>query len=259
MSHKKPVDNRRVWAVVTVIAVVAVLALVVALVGKRFEWWFFAPPSGITAPEKQVSGDGDTGLIDYAEVQNGGVLKKKMDDRKDRYGVDGGVDLIVKSDESVKIGDMTVSMKEVLEATQLERGEVVEKDITEGRLVPGETIQEYGIYVVQAGDNIWNVHFKLLKNYFNKKGITLSPREDEPDDGGVSSGIGKLLKFSEHMVSIYNLKKRRVDDNLNLIHPLSKIVVYNMREIFRLLERIDYRVINTIQFDGEIIWIPAEQ
>jgi hypothetical protein len=123
----------------------------------------------------------------------------------------------------------------------------------------GEQPTLYGIYVVQPGDNIWNIHFKFLRNYFRRKGIALSPVSDEPTTNGFSSGIGKLLKFSEHMVYIYNLRERKLEFDLNLIHPLSKIVVFNFGEVFALLEQIDYRNVNHIQFDGETLWIPADQ
>lgn len=67
------------------------------------------------------------------------------------------------------------------------------------------------------------------------------------------------MKFSEKMVYIYNLEEHRLDMNLNLIHPLSKIVVFNLGKVFALLGQIDYRNVNRIQFDGEKIQIPAGQ
>ena len=76
---------------------------------------------------------------------------------------------------------------------------------------------------------------------------------------GFSSGVGKVLKFSESMVHIYNLKEKTLDMNLNQIYPLNKIIVYNMDRVFALLDQIDYDNVNRIQFDGETLWIPAEQ
>ena len=104
--------------------------------------------------------------------------------------------------------------------------------------------------------NIWNIHFTFLKDYFGLRGIQLSPREDEPDNQGISSGVGKLLKFSEKMVYIYNIRQRRIDVNLDLIHTLSKIVVFKMKQIFTLLDQIDYKHVNRIQFDGDTLWLP---
>jgi hypothetical protein len=76
---------------------------------------------------------------------------------------------------------------------------------------------------------------------------------------GYSTGVGKILKFSENLVHIYNLRERTLDSDLHFIHPLSKIVVYNMGRVFALLDRIDYKDVNRIQFDGETLWLPAVQ
>ena len=85
----------------------------------------------------------------------------------------------------------------------------------------------------------------------------MTPRADEPGSDGTSSGIGKLLKFSEKMVYIYNINDATIDSDIHIIQPLSKIVVYNMKDIFDFLEQIDYAQVNQIQFDGETLWLPA--
>jgi hypothetical protein len=113
--------------------------------------------------------------------------------------------------------------------------------------------------VVRPNDNIWNIHFNFLKDLFRHKGIAISPLADEPTPTGRSSGVGKLLKFSENMVAIYNIREHRLDANLDRITPDSKVVVFNFNKVFDMLDQIDYRNINHIQFDGETIWIPAVQ
>jgi hypothetical protein len=122
----------------------------------------------------------------------------------------------------------------------------------------GSAVGAYGIHVVKPGDNIWNIHFQFLKSYFSKRGVTVSPVADEPLKTGTSSGVGKLLKFSENMVHIYNLKTEQIDRDLHTIEPLSKIVVFNLGQVFALLDTIDYDQINHIEFDGETLWLPAE-
>lgn len=119
-------------------------------------------------------------------------------------------------------------------------------------------VEVYGIYVVQPGDNIWNIHFNFLKEYFQTRNITISPKADEPDERGQSSGVGKILKFSEKMVYIFNVKDTSLSYDLNMIHPLSKIVIFNMGQALSLLEQIDYAKIKHIRFDGERLWLPAE-
>ncbi|MEE8399729.1 MAG: hypothetical protein V3S89_12035, partial [Desulfobacterales bacterium] len=159
--------------------------------------------------------------------------------------------------EAVKIGDTTIPMQEIMEKIQLKIGDIVEKDIGTGK-AGSAAIKEFGIYVVQPGDNIWNVHFRFLQSYFEKKNVPISPLADEPKDHGTSSGVGKILKFSENIVYIYNIDKRALDIDLNMIHPQTKLVIYNMDRVFGLLDQIDYERVNRIEFDGETLWIPAE-
>ena len=132
------------------------------------------------------------------------------------------------------------------------------EDMLTDRLLPDEKTDAYGIYVVRPGDNIWNIHFEFLKENFKYRGITLSPVADEPDERGVSSGVGKILKFAEGMVYIYNIREHRLADDANIIQPLSKIIVFNMARAIELIKKIDYEDIKHIQFDGETLWLPSE-
>ena len=195
-------------------------------------------------------------IIDYNKLKEDKKLQALMQKRKAQYGLKKGVDIITKSNESFKIGDATVSMQEILDKIRLKSGDIVEKDL-KSRGMPNKKIESFGIHVVQPGENIWNIHFTFLKDYFDHKGVQLSPLSDEPLRGGQSSGIGKILKFSEHTVNIYNIKDHKLDKNLNIIFPLTKVVVYNMDQIFAFLDLIDYKHVNRIQFDGETLWMPA--
>ena len=159
----------------------------------------------------------------------------------------------------MKIGDVKISMRDILEKAFVKEGAVFEEKIEASGAVTPPRIKVYGIYVVQPGDNIWNIHFHILKEYYQSRGINISPIADEPMNQGQSSGIGKILKFSETMVIIYNLLEKKVDADINLLKPLSKIIVYNMDEVFSLLHGINFDKINSIQFDGKTIWIPAKK
>ena len=276
-------------------------------------------------------------VIDYDRLEENIALSALMVQRKAKYGIQKGVDLIVSADESIRIGGVTVPMQEILDKIRLKKGEVIESELTyrprngttttqteglaevsgknltlspkperpsppdaiqkieaikkrqprgtpqkqkpprkkwrdlqdpEGgpadyprEITPAEKPQEveaYGVTVVKPADNLWNIHFTLLKAYFDLKNVGLEPFSDEPDSRGRSSGVGKLLKFSEHMVYIYNVKTRELAFDLDLIHPESKIVVFNMGDVFSLLDSIDYSQINRIRFDGDNLWAPSE-
>jgi F0F1-type ATP synthase membrane subunit b/b' len=123
---------------------------------------------------------------------------------------------------------------------------------------PYEKSTYLGIRVVRPGANIWEIHFDLLREYFNSRDIKISPLADEPKKSGESSGVGKILKFSEQLVNIYNLETQTFENNLDVIHPMSVIVIYNMTQIFGILDQIDYSVIDRIEFDGESLWVPSQ-
>ncbi|SDT84754.1 hypothetical protein [Desulfobacula phenolica] len=197
--------------------------------------------------------------IDYNHLQKDKTLKQLMVSRKEGLGIKKSLDMIVNSDESFKIGDVQISMRDILENAFIKDGEVFEEKIYDSGAILPQKIKPYGIYVVQPGDNIWNIHFNILKEFYGHHGIHVTPRADEPIDQGKSSGVGKILKFSETLVIIYNLIEKKVDSNIDIIEPLSKIVVYNVDEVFSLLQEINYHNIDRIQFDGKTIWIPAKK
>lgn len=217
-----------------------------------------APVQPQTGPAPVVKMDlAKEAVIDYNALSTDDRLSNLMEERKARYGVEKGVDLIVRSDETLTVGVSTVRMQEILDKAFLSRGKVVEEDLGQKGPLSEAGAREYGIYVVQPGDNIWNIHYALVKEYFAGSGTPLPPKADEPKRGGGSSGVGKLLKFSEKMVYIYNLADERIDVDIHLIQPLTKLVVYNMDEVFRLVEEIGMENLHRIQFDGETIWLPA--
>ena len=134
-------------------------------------------------------------IIDYNELEQDSSLKRLMQKRKAKYGLKRGIDIITQSDELLKIGTSTVSMKQIEDLIRLKSGDIIEKDLRFGRKKPKNNLSVFGVYVVKPKDNIWNIHFKFLKDYFANKNITLSPLADEPLNGKKSSGIGKILKF----------------------------------------------------------------
>ncbi|WP_299981174.1 hypothetical protein [Desulfobacula sp.] len=197
--------------------------------------------------------------INYKDLEKDKALKELMASRKKILGIKKSLDMIVNSDESFKIGDIQISMRDILEKAFIKKGGVFEEKIEGSGAVRPQKIKEYGIYVVTPGDNIWNIHFNLLKDFYEYKKINVSSKADEPVDQGMSSGVGKILKFSETMVIIYNLIEKKVGSDVDLLDPLSKIVVYNMDEVFSLLQEINYENIDRIQFDGKNLWIPAKK
>ena len=240
---------------------VALCCIVLMGIGFWFVWRKAQePPGGAfpTASKKRMPIPSEK-VIDYGKLKEKSdkTLTALMEERKAPYGVGKSIDMIVRPDESIKVGEETVRMQKLLDEVRLKQGEILETDLV-AETKPKEH-DAFGIHVVQPGENIWDIHFNLLKDYYDHKGLHISPLADEPDRLGRSTGVGKILKFSENLVHIYNLRERTIDSDLHLIYPLSKIVVYNMGRVFALLDRIDYKDVNRIEFDGETLWLPAVQ
>lgn len=206
--------------------------------------------------EKQIRTKPEIAYKNNKDMENTPFPDQMMENRLQALGIKNSLDMVIRSDESFIVGDKKVSMSDILEKAFTRRKKIFEARITESEETTVEHIKEYGIYVVRPGDNIWNIHFNILKEYYTSQGIVVPFKADEPLNSGHSSGVGKILKFSETMVIIYNLIDREIVTDINLLEPLSKIVVYNLDEVFALLEEIDYDNINQIQFDGMTIWIP---
>ena len=239
------------------LVLLAVLAAIKILMEPQIIVRDEPPPDSAAPAESTPSVEQEKTVIDYDKLGTNASLQSLMTQRKEDYDVGEGIDIIARSDETVQIGGTTVSMKELQKAIQLKLGEIAEETLGPDGLPIIQPAESYGIYIVQPGDNIWNIHFRFLKDYFARRDITLSAVADEPVKQGYSSGVGKLLKFSENMVYIYNIKDKQFSENLNLIEPQSKIVIYKMDRVFAFLEQVDYTNINRIQFDGDTLWVPA--
>jgi hypothetical protein len=162
-----------------------IIAIIIAIIGAGvfgYSLWSQkdAEPVAPQIPKKILVPIKPPPVIDYNELDKDIELKALMQERKAKYGLKKGIDIITKSDESIKIGESTVPMQEILDKIRLKIGDIIEKDLKSGRTGSGEDTKEFGIYVVQPGDNIWNIHFRFLKDYFDHKGVVLSPLSDEP-------------------------------------------------------------------------------
>ncbi|VEN75095.1 hypothetical protein EPICR_60082 [Candidatus Desulfarcum epimagneticum] len=191
-------------------------------------------------------------VIDYDRLGRDPDLQKRMEDRKARLGLKKSLDIIAGPGEKIKIGEFQVDMDELSEKVRLKDGGIVETDVRTGKRAFEEP-DIFGIYIVSPGDNLWNVHFRFLKDYFSGKGIALSPLSDEPDRRGRSSAVGKILKFAENMTLIYNLKQKEFSQDIHLIEPKTKIVIYRISALFPVLDQINDG--SEVHFDGESLWV----
>ena len=189
------------------------------------------------------------------QVQVQGPAAEEQKARKKPYGVSKSLDAVLRSDETIKIGNKEVSIAELERKLVVEqRGEVIDKPLDKK-----PRITAWGVYMVRPGENLWDIHFRLLREYMSSRGVKLAENADNPTPNGYSTGVGKVLKFAEHMVGVFNMKTRHMDSNLNLLEPGAKIVVYNLSEIFEQLAKIDPHDLSGVMYDGRVLLFPESQ
>ncbi|MDM8538832.1 hypothetical protein QUF70_18915, partial [Desulfobacterales bacterium HSG17] len=89
-----------------------------------------------------------TPTIDYKNLKKDNELKELMGSRKKDLGIQDSLDMIIKSNESFKIGGTRISMRDILEKAFIKEGTVFEEKIDASGAVLPQKIKEYGIYVV---------------------------------------------------------------------------------------------------------------
>jgi PCRF domain len=368
-------DPRKSKTPVVIIVAVVIIGLALALYfGLKQSSVQNAGPTPASDTETAANGTGQKlsvpitpkTVLDYDSLEKNSSLQDQMARRKSELGLDSSVDMVVKADESFKVGNRTIPMREILDKIRLKKGEIIENDMTpsgqstpkplshaalmeklaaaekqylqigeqlknpqvinnkelharlqeqykkmeagvsgyrkykeldqqirdlkhqtengslnkdaatldrlsaleedkkvledalRAQISPDDEFEAYGIYVVKPSDNVWNIHFEFLREYFENRDIAVTSTADEPNTRGRSSGIGRILKFSENMVYIYNTRERMLEMDLDVIQPLTKIVIFNMGEVLNILGQIDFRQIDQIRYDGDTLWVPAK-
>ena len=237
------------------------------------------PPEPAVVPKSSVTKKIPS-VIDYEKIKDesdpelGAIIAV----RKDRFGLKDSVDMVVSSDESIRVGDSTVSFSEILKAIEQETGNrqdgpestesgeaiVTETDLTEeagdqGHIVRKKItapIRYYGVKVVKRGDTLWDIHFAILREYLAYRGIDVAPDADQKTlNGGRAPGVARILKWAESMVHIYNVKSHSLDKNLNVLAIKEKVVVINLTRMDNRLSNLDPADIDQVRFIGDELYL----
>lgn len=176
-----------------------------------------------------------------------GVKQRLEQQRQEDSASSQGVDHMVAATESFKAGEETTTIQEIKQR--------LEQQQPGGRTIPvapkpGETAAPYlrqpipkpekpvyyGIRLVRPGENLWNIHYEILRDYFARRDVELVRTADEPEASGRSSGVGRLLKFLEGVVYVYDFKNNRLVRDVNVIQPDSIIVFFKISDLFSVLD-----------------------
>jgi len=261
-SGRKP--SRWPWLAALVLLALAIYLVVnfwgqdtppVAPIGKTSDKAAPAPPppasQATQAPAPPPPTEGGVVRVD-PQGQTSQEQSAEQAKRKEPYGLDRSLDAVVRSDESIKVGDTVVAVGDLERKLVVgQRGEILEKALGEKKRVSA-----WGVHVVRPGENLWDIHYRLLREYMKSRGVEIPSDADRPDPQGYSSGVGKILKFAEHMVGVYNLKTGHMSSDLNLLEAGHKVVVFNLSEIFAELAKINPHDLSGVMYDGRVLLFP---
>ena len=153
----------------------------------------------------------------------------------------GGSDLLITPEQEVWVKGKKIPIGEMVRILKEKR--------------PAADSDLFGLRIVRPGDNIWNIHFEVIKAFFwNQRGIHLPPRMDEPDERGQSSGIGKILKFGETIGVSYNLITGKITKDPDFLRPGQEIYFFRMKDILSVLEGVSVADLNKFKYDGKELY-----
>ena len=266
----------------------AALVILAAGLNHYYQWypwpWLKKEPSPPAPAAATPIVPPSPGLIDFQKIKDKSdrLLVDLNLRRKKEFGLDQSVDMVVGADESIRVGRETVSLDDILSQIEILSGEEASRQ--ELPLIETRPLQEvdltgdsppaplpppdpqpalkkevdfYGVYVVRRGDNLWDIHFAILREYLNHRGIDVPPNADEiKSPSGRSSGVSRILKWAESMVHIFNMKTKSLDQKLDLLEPNEKVVVFNLTHLHRILGALKSGGLDQVQYDGRKLYLP---
>lgn len=155
-------------------------------------------------------------------------------ERKQAFGLENSVDHVVLKDEPFEVAGKPYTIDGILSEIQKSGGR---GQAAAGSTRGGPDSPYYGVRVVQPAENVWKIHFGILREYLARRHVLLPPDADRPLPGGRSSGVSRLLKFIESVVVVYNAGENRVEKNINLIQPHSFVIFFKISDLFKALDQ----------------------
>ena len=180
-------------------------------------------------------------MVDGHRLGRGWGRRLEEKNRKKRnaeYRLGAVLDIIAVPGETIKVGGRGIAMDDISEKIRLEIGDIVETDLKTGEMA-SEKSDVFGIHILKFKERLPDIHFKLLKELVDARGMSLAGMSSESHRRGAGFMVKKILAFSEHNAHIYDIKKKRVTSDANLSEPNSKIVIYRLGMLSSLLDSMD--------------------
>lgn len=188
--------------------------------------------------------------------------KSTQPERKEAFGLKNSVDFIVRNDEPFEVAGEKLTIDELQHRlrpdsnrehvmrpiSEVDVGSSIRKPIAAGKSDDAKSSSYYAVRVVKPGENLWNIHFAIIQEYLSRRHIILAAKSDEPEPDGQSSGIGRLLKFIEGVVFVYNVHQNRIETDLNLIHPYEIVVFFKISDLFAALDQLQPEDLQRLRF-----------
>jgi hypothetical protein len=155
-------------------------------------------------------------------------------ERKQAFGLENSVDHIILKDEPFDIAGKKYTIGGIQSAIQ---GSKAPSQTAEGSPRTGSEAPYYGVRIVKPSENVWKIHYGILREYLARRQFILPPNADRPLPGGRSTGVSRLLKFIESVVVVYDAGENKVEKNINLIQPYSFIIFFKISDLFKALDQ----------------------
>ncbi|WP_448381986.1 hypothetical protein [Desulfosoma sp.] len=195
-----------------------------------------------------------------------------QDQRKDAFGLQSSVDHVVQSREPFTAHGRQWTVEEIQRRLAGRAGQgsdqTGEADTLGGfvrKPAPVESTHGepkrptvyYGVRLVRPGENLWGIHYGVVREYFARRGIELPPRADKPRPDGRSTGVGRILKFLEGIVYVYNTRDNRLVEDINFLYPDDLIVFFKISEVFEALDQVKPEELDAVRYVGPTLQVKA--
>lgn len=190
-------------------------------------------------------------------------------ERQQIAGFRDSVDYIVRADEPFEVGGKIWTIDDIRnrlhpeeekgpvlpQIKEVDVGSSIRKPIVTPASQRPKPPDYYAVRIVQPGDNLWNIHYQIIRDYLARRQIRLAAGADKPHPDGRSSGIGRLLKFIESVVVVYDFDKNRAETDLNLIHAYQIVVFFKISDLLAALDQLQPDDLNRLRYVNNFLQI----